>query len=110
MKNILYTITLFLFFSFSVFADWEAGVDAYQARDYATALKEFKQLAEKGDAGAQYNLGMMYDKGLGVAQDYKEALKWYRLAAEQGFAAAQYNLGVMYDKGEGVTQDDKEAA
>ena len=71
MKNILYTIILSFLFSSSVFADWEAGVDAYQAGDYATALKEFRLLAEQGDADAQFNLGVMYEDGQGVTQDYK---------------------------------------
>ena len=105
MKNILYTIILSFLFSSGVFADWEAGVDAYQAGDYATALKEFRPLAEQGLAEAQFNLGWMYVKGLGVTQDYKEAVKWFRLAAEQGYTFAQQDLGKMYEKGEGVIQD-----
>ncbi|MBT5112385.1 MAG: sel1 repeat family protein, partial [Rhodospirillales bacterium] len=51
------------------------------------------------------NLGLMYNKGLGVPQDYKAAVKWYRLATEQGHASAQGNLGKMYAKGQGVPQD-----
>jgi TPR repeat protein len=62
-------------------------------------------LAEKGNAEAQYNLGVMYAKGEGVPQDYAGAVKWYRLAAEQGYAEAQYNLGVMYGQGRGVPKD-----
>ena len=61
--------------------------------------------AEQGDADAQYNLGVMYDQGRGVAQDDAEAMRWWRLAAEQGLADAQYNLGVSYVTGEGVPQD-----
>jgi TPR repeat protein len=68
-----------------------------------------KALAEKGDAIAQFNLGVMYDEGQGVEQDFKEAVKWYQKAADQGFATAQSNLGVMYFKGQGVEQDFKEA-
>ena len=60
---------------------------------------------EQGNASGQYNLGVMYDKGLGVLQDYKTAVKWYRLSAEQGYAPAQYNLGLMYYYGEGVIED-----
>ena len=54
--------------------------------------------AERGDAGAQYNLGVRYDKGQGVPQDSKEAVKWYRLSAEQGNVDAQFNLGFMYNE------------
>jgi len=91
-----------------VVAGFDEGFDAYMRGDYATALKEFRVLAEQGDADAQYNLGLMYDKGHGVAQDYKEAMKWYRKAAEQGDAYAQYYLGFMYRDGHGVIQDYKE--
>ena len=65
--------------------------------------------AKHGNANAQSNLGVMYDKGHGVPQDYAEAVRWYRLAAEQGNANAQNNLGFMYGKGRGVPQDDAEA-
>ena len=66
--------------------------------------------AEQGDATAQNSLGVIYDRGKGVAQDYAEAAKWYRKAAEQGNDWGQYNLGFMYARGEGVAQDYAEAA
>ena len=65
--------------------------------------------AEKGDAQAQFNLGVMYYQGKGVKQNFKEALKWFQKAAEQGLAEAQSNLGVMYAKGQGMARDYKEA-
>ena len=40
-------------------ADFQKGGDAYNRGDYATALREWKPLAEQGDAGAQYGLGVM---------------------------------------------------
>ena len=86
-------------------ADFQKGLDAALKGDFVTALKEWRPLAEQGDADAQFNLGQMYSNGRGVIQDYKSALKWWTLAAEQGYAGAQFNLGVMYDNGEGVIQD-----
>ena len=86
-------------------ADYQAGVDAYERGDYETALKEWRPLANQGLAVAQNNLGWMYDQGEGVAQNYAEAMKWYRLAADQGLAAAQNNLGAMYINGEGVRRN-----
>ena len=65
--------------------------------------------ADQGQAMGQYNLGSMYDHGIGVSQDYKEAVKWYRMSADQGEALAQYNLGVLYYNATGVPQDYKEA-
>lgn len=89
--------------------DFGAGLEAATKGDFATALREWRPLAEQGYPGAQYNLGVMYQEGNGVVQDYVEAVRWYRLAAEQGDANAQNNLGVMYKKGNGVVQDYAEA-
>src|SRR5689334_6799617 len=75
--------------------DFKAGVEAYNRGDFGAALKEWRPVAEAGDANAQYNIGMLYARGQGVPQDYRQAAEWYRKAAEQGVAAAQYNLGVM---------------
>jgi uncharacterized protein len=90
-------------------ADFQRGLAAHNRGDFNTALREYKLLAEQGDARAQSLLGGMYELGQGVPQDDKAAAKWYRLAAEQGNASAQYNLGAMYDLGQGVPQDDKAA-
>ncbi|MDE0780054.1 MAG: tetratricopeptide repeat protein [Alphaproteobacteria bacterium] len=86
-------------------ADLQKGWTAYESGDYATALREYTSLAKQGGRAAQYNLGMMYQKGKGTPQDYKTAVKWYRLAAEQRHVSAQINLGLMYHNGQGVIQD-----
>jgi TPR repeat protein len=86
-------------------ADFQKGVAAYKRGDYATEMKEWRPLAEQGYANAQFNLGLMYDKGKGVPQDYAAAARWYRKAAEQGHVGAQFNLGFIYSNGKGVPQD-----
>ena len=91
-------------------AGFKEGDAAYGNGDYAKALKEWRPLAIKGNAKAQYGLGLMYANGQGVAQDYKEAARLWGLAAVQGNASAQFNLGLMYYNGKGVAQDYKEAA
>ena len=63
-------------------ADFGKGLAAAERGDYVTALREWRPLAEQGHAKAQFNLGVMYKKGMGVAQDYSQAAKWYRRAAE----------------------------
>lgn len=60
----------------------------------AQDLTAIQRMAEHGDAQAQFNLGVMYAKGEGVAQDLKQAVPWYRKAAEQGMVDAQYSLGL----------------
>lgn len=66
--------------------------------------------ARRGQAQAQFELGVCYRFGQGVPQDEAEAVKWYLKAAEQGHDKAQYNLGVCYDAGTGVAKDPAEAA
>jgi uncharacterized protein len=90
--------------------DFQRGLDAAQRGDFATALREWRPLAEQGNADAQSFLGAMYHEGEGLPQDFTEAVRWYRLAAVQGDAFAQHNLGFMYAKGQGVAQDEREAA
>ena len=72
-------------------------------------LERIRELAEQGDANEQFNLGMKYLQGNGVAQDHAIAAKWLRKAAEQGETTAQCMLGAMYADGLGVTQDYLEA-
>lgn len=69
----------------------------------------FQKVADRGDAEAQFKLGLMYQEGQIVPKSDVEAMKWYRRAAEQGHARAQYNLGIIYDEGESVPQNDIEA-
>jgi len=76
--------------------NYNAGFEATQIGDFETALREWRPLAEQGNVSAQYNLGYMYGKGMGVTQDFAKSAKWYRKSAEQGFAAAQYELGLIY--------------
>jgi hypothetical protein len=111
MKKFFSAVAVSVALTTPVYAqDFSKGLAAHNSGDYATALQEWRPLAEQGYGSAQYNLGVMYSNGQGVTQDYKEAVKWYLKSAEQGYASAQYNLGVMYSNGEGVTQDYKEAA
>ena len=111
MTRIIVVLATVLSLTFTPLAaqDFQKGLAALQAGDYATVLQEWKPLAEAGDAITQYTLGVMYKNGQGVPQDYAEAEKWWRLAAEQGFAHAQYNLGTIYLVGQGVPQDYAEA-
>jgi TPR repeat protein len=73
------------------------GFEAYQAGRFEQAFAALVPLAEKGDANAQYVLGIMYARGQGVEQSFYEAGKMYRLAAEQGHAGAQINLGSLFE-------------
>ena len=91
------------------FADFAAGLAAYDKHDYATAFKEWKPVAEAGDPEAQFNLGLLYYDGLGVPQSYSDAARWFRRSADQGYEKAQLNLGAMYGVGKGMHKNYVEA-
>jgi TPR repeat protein len=57
---------------------------AIKRRDYATAVRLIRPLAEQGNANAQYKLGVFYDNGLGVPQDKVSAYMWLNFSASQG--------------------------
>ncbi|MDT9597805.1 SPOR domain-containing protein [Sphingosinicella rhizophila] len=76
-------------------ADVKAGVDAWQAGNYGAAIAQWRPLAERGDADAQFNLGQAYKLGRGVNADIKIAQNWYQKAAQQGHEQAQANLGLI---------------
>ena len=78
--------------------DFDVGMTAYKADDFATALREWTPLAEQGNADAQFELGSMYLEGQGVERNESEAVNFYRLSAEQGNARAQLRLGFIYGK------------
>ena len=71
------------------------------------AVKWYRKAAEQNLAEAQYNLGIYYATGQGVAKDEVEAVKWWRKAAEQNIADAQCDLGRCYAdrprRGEGLS-------
>jgi len=64
-------------------APTDHAVRAIEKGDFKTALAELNPLAAKGNANAQFMLGMMYDAGKGVKQDQQVAASWYRKAADQ---------------------------
>ncbi|MCB1780536.1 MAG: caspase family protein, partial [Candidatus Competibacteraceae bacterium] len=77
----------------------------YDRANYATALKVWLPIAEKGDLLAQVYVGEIFEKGMGIQPDYTTAARWYRKAAEQGSARAQVSLGFLYERGLGVNRD-----
>jgi TPR repeat protein len=61
-------------------------------QNYAELFNQYCKLAERGDAGGQFELGMMFFYGQGVPQSEQEAAVWFRKAVEQGHAGAQAAL------------------
>ncbi len=76
-------------------------------RLYTVSL--FLEKARKGNADAQYQLGILYLTGKGTLQDFSEASKWLTVAAEQNHPLAQYELGLLYQIGQGVEMDSEKS-
>ena len=81
MVRLLLALLCCLALATPAWAGFDEGMAAFKRGHYKTALREWRPLAEQGDACAQNGLGKIYRSGLGVPEDYAEALKWYRLAA-----------------------------
>jgi TPR repeat protein len=63
----------------------------------------YRNAASGGLAEAQYNLGVLYEKGLGVSRDLDRAMRRYLLAAEGGLAEAEFNPGALSPPGDSTT-------
>ena len=63
---------------------------------------DMRVLAYKGDARAQYQLGMRYLNGDGVDPDPQIAVVWLRMAAVQNYRPAQLQLAECLELGIGV--------
>jgi len=98
-------------------ADYQSGLDAYNAARYTTALNDWQAVIEQPAsktnpaiyAETYYAIGMLYWLGQGVAVDYSEASKWLHKAGELGNAGAQGKLGYLYTEGIAVQKDYEQA-
>ncbi len=107
-------VLLFLLLSPMLHAEtpkgFELGMNAMLEGNFAEAYCQWKPLAQKGYAEAQYNLGWLYANGNGMRVDMRQAFYWWEAAADQGHADAQFALGLSYTTGEGVKRDLNKAA
>jgi TPR repeat protein len=78
---------------------------AKNKRAFADTLKS----ARLGLPDAQYEVGLMYANGVGVARDIEQAVHWIRQSAQKGVPTAQYLLGTRYETGVGVEQSEHQA-
>lgn len=74
------------------------GKAAKDSGDYSIAMDYYLIAANKGDARAQNNIGVMYENGLGVPKNNASALKWYHQAAKQGDDVAQTHIKKLSHK------------
>ena len=81
-----------------------------QSGGYGGAMNWYERQAEKGDAKAQFLLGILYERGAGPREKSAElAFGWFLKAATQGHAQAQYKTGIAYQSGIGTPADEAKA-
>jgi TPR repeat protein len=97
MNKIIFCIALFALLNTTISqaATLQEAKVAIDQKNFTRAREIYESLAEKGDVKAQYNLGLMYASGDGVAYDAAKAASYFKKAAEQGYPDAQYTLAVM---------------
>ncbi len=113
----LFVLIMLLALTLPLHADYQAGLDAFNAARYTTAMEEWQVVVAQPReaviptiyAETHYAIGMLHWKGLGVAQDYAEASKWFHQAAALGQRGAQAKLGYLYTEGVTVSQDYQKA-
>jgi len=93
-----------------VYAQANLSFRFYSADNFAAAFEWCQRAADANLPWAQYNLGLMYQIGEGVAPSEAEAAHWFRLAASQGFADAQQRLADLYYLGQSMPRDYAQAA
>ncbi|MCG5236078.1 tetratricopeptide repeat protein [Xanthobacter oligotrophicus] len=74
-----------------------------QTPDWEGAVRWFRAAAELGFRDSQYNLGVVYARGLGVAADAGEAFKWLSLAAVQGDDDSGRKRDILAREADGAT-------
>ncbi len=60
-----------------------------------TGLTDITAAAQRGDAEAQHELGILYEFGYGMANNQIAALAWYNVAAQQGHAKAAVRRDIL---------------
>ncbi len=73
-------------------------------------LRDIIDMANEGDAQAQYEVGALHLLGVGGApKNPKLVLEWVRKAANQGHAGALYYLGICNEEGRGLESNPTKA-
>ena len=98
-----------LLMSFNANANLEIGIFAKNEGRYDIALKSFQPLVDLGYGAAQFQLGEMYEFGLGLKKDPKMAADLFLKSANQGYAEAQFKVYRLYLEGNIFSKNQKEA-
>jgi uncharacterized protein len=85
------------------------GYAEFKMAHYDNARVIWEALSERGNAEANFNLGILHEDGLGVPASIQTAISYYEKAAVAGSSKAQYRLGLLYSVGATVPKDETKA-
>ena len=102
---IFIAVSVFAFLKFNNSSNINSAMNDFYAGNYTEAYNKLLPLAKAGNGIAQNNIGLLYDKGLGIKQDYKKAFFWYEKSTKQGYSTAMSNLATLYQNGNGVKRN-----
>ncbi|MCI6989707.1 MAG: sel1 repeat family protein [Campylobacter sp.] len=85
--------------------DFDIAVEAYNNGDFTKSAEYYKKVCDGGVDDTYYNVGVLYDTGLGVKQDYKEANKYYKMACDGGVDEGCFSLGFSYENAQEVKKN-----
>jgi len=112
MRTKIVSVIFLLLSSFSALSqgnDLERGIYELNRGEFHAAIEQFRPLVAEGYAPAQYQMGVVHQKGYGVPKDGMKALSLFELAAKQNYSDAQFELALIYSEGKLVKQDMKKA-
>ena len=99
MKRMVFGLVMSLL---AVWAYADGSAEAFRKESFWKIYTD----ALRGDRVAQYQAGVIFERGLGVDKNETMAAQWYEKSAQQGYVDAQYNIGIMYAAGRGVERND----
>lgn len=88
---------------------YQKGIDSYMNGEYESAFYFFQKAANQSYADAQYQLGLMYNQGVGVEKNVNQAKSFFELATKQNHAESAYQLGLLYENSQDETPNYEEA-
>ncbi len=112
MRINIVSLLFLLLSSFSTLSqnnNFDRGIYDLNRGEFHAAMDQFRPLVAEGYAPAQYQMGVIYQKGYGVPKNGLKALALFELSAKQNYSDALFELALIYSEGKLVKQNLKKA-
>ena len=75
-------------YAYAYYAGTKEGIDI----NFSISFQYYEKLAEYGNERAMYNIGLLYEYGLGIAQNHTKAVEWLTKAQDAGYEPSKSML------------------